>query len=1046
MAIAVALLTPVAGATAVLVSSAGHEVEVRVAAQRLGDGRIEFALQQRGGDGEWGERILPTRRFFPARAGLERWLSSSPLTVRAVGADEERGGAEVRVAARRLGDGRTEFALEVRGHDGEWGERVLPARRFFPARARLERWLSSSALTVTVPAPTVDVLPSEGTFRSISVGPVHICGVRTDGAVACWGKDSARQATPPRGSFTAVSAGSNHTCALRTDGSVSCWGVQWAPAPEGTFKALSAGLRHTCGVKLDGTLACWGDNRHGQTSAPEGSFTAVSAGQSHTCGLRTDGTLTCWGKDARGQLSSPAGAYKAVSAGLSQACAVGIDGTIECWGVHRRPPAGAFADITVGLTLSCAITATGAITCWGRPGSSAPPGKFSAVSAGSGNACALQADGSVTCWGETFGGQARPPDGSFDVISSGRSDTCGIRDDATLACWGSGYFLHGESIPPPGGLFRDVSTGDAHACAVGTDGSIACWGSDWEGRATPPDGAFTSVSVGDAHSCGLRADGTVACWGSNRDGRATPPDGAFISISSGSLHTCAVGADGAVACWGYGFGEDGRWESPAGSFLTVSAGSFHTCAVRTDGTVACWGSRASGKSTPPGGEFASLSAGADHTCGVRSDGTVVCWGLNLDGQSTPPGSTFTSVSAGDYHTCGITTDGTTECWGRGSGRTPAPTPTGTPEPPSTPGPTPRPTPSPPGTPGPDLPCEDCRAAAGSVWVTDTDGDGVASRDDCRDDARTGLRGLPEGTRGERVAAGTGRCAGWSYVTAGSWAGWVRDRYLASAGPQPTTGCMDCEPVEATGVWIANTDGQGVAVRDDCLDSARVGRWAYPAGSRLQLVAAGTGRCADWSFVRGRESTTWVRNRYLADKEPTIPLRFQIPAALRPELPIPLCTVPLAEGQNGQFNDAQFRAAASEAARIWNTTLQAAAHDHALTGIAIDYTGDCPSDTHGALNGRNEIYVVATVPGSWAGRSSVWPRMVDGALQYETDIAITDQLRPGCELDRVMAHEMGHSLGLGHGGSSGDLMYLHSGGGCPSTSTSEIEVLLDAYAP
>ena len=55
--------------------------EVRIAAQRLPDGRIEFALQQRQADGEWGERQLPRARVFPADIAAGRWLVSSPLTV-----------------------------------------------------------------------------------------------------------------------------------------------------------------------------------------------------------------------------------------------------------------------------------------------------------------------------------------------------------------------------------------------------------------------------------------------------------------------------------------------------------------------------------------------------------------------------------------------------------------------------------------------------------------------------------------------------------------------------------------------------------------------------------------------------------------------------------------------------------------------------------------------------------------------------------------------------------------------------------------------------
>ena len=55
-------------------------VTPRVTAQRLADGRIEFAVQQRNGD-TWGQRQLPTRRFFPADTAVGRWLVSSPVTL-----------------------------------------------------------------------------------------------------------------------------------------------------------------------------------------------------------------------------------------------------------------------------------------------------------------------------------------------------------------------------------------------------------------------------------------------------------------------------------------------------------------------------------------------------------------------------------------------------------------------------------------------------------------------------------------------------------------------------------------------------------------------------------------------------------------------------------------------------------------------------------------------------------------------------------------------------------------------------------------------------
>ena len=139
------VIGPVAGTA----SAADGEAEVRITAQRLADGRTEFALQPLGAGGQWGERVLPQRRFFPAAPTVGRWLVSSPVTVPSPGVDGGTGGIEVRITAQRLADGRTEFALQPLGAGGQWGERVLPQRRFFPAAPTVGRWLVSSPVTVT---------------------------------------------------------------------------------------------------------------------------------------------------------------------------------------------------------------------------------------------------------------------------------------------------------------------------------------------------------------------------------------------------------------------------------------------------------------------------------------------------------------------------------------------------------------------------------------------------------------------------------------------------------------------------------------------------------------------------------------------------------------------------------------------------------------------------------------------------------------------------------------------------------------------------------
>jgi len=53
--------------------------ELRIAARRHADGRVEVALQRQHADGTWGDRILPALRFVPAGTASGRWLASSPL-------------------------------------------------------------------------------------------------------------------------------------------------------------------------------------------------------------------------------------------------------------------------------------------------------------------------------------------------------------------------------------------------------------------------------------------------------------------------------------------------------------------------------------------------------------------------------------------------------------------------------------------------------------------------------------------------------------------------------------------------------------------------------------------------------------------------------------------------------------------------------------------------------------------------------------------------------------------------------------------------------
>ena len=69
--------------------------------------------------------------------------------------------AEVRIAAQRHQDGRTEFALQRTGNEGAWLERYLPNERIMPSDAESGRWYVSTPVVLTTCAAEVDEEPDD---------------------------------------------------------------------------------------------------------------------------------------------------------------------------------------------------------------------------------------------------------------------------------------------------------------------------------------------------------------------------------------------------------------------------------------------------------------------------------------------------------------------------------------------------------------------------------------------------------------------------------------------------------------------------------------------------------------------------------------------------------------------------------------------------------------------------------------------------------------------------------------------------------------------
>jgi cysteine-rich repeat protein len=232
--------------------------------------------------------------------------------------------------------------------------------------------------------------PLPGVFTSVSAGSSHGCGLRSDGSVECWGRvcapyeymgqvyyqctDFTGPNTPPAGQFAQVSAGQTHVCGIRPDGSVECWGGNpgfGGTPPAAVFVQVELGAGHGCGIDENGAVQCWGFNLWGNTNPPPPDtvppidlFTDLTNAGNALCALR-GGAAECWGDNTEGQTDALAGEFMELSSSVNTMCGLRTDGSVECWGNpddgRTSPPPGPFVQIS-GL---CGLRADGTAECWG---------------------------------------------------------------------------------------------------------------------------------------------------------------------------------------------------------------------------------------------------------------------------------------------------------------------------------------------------------------------------------------------------------------------------------------------------------------------------------------------------------------------------------------------------------------------------------------------------------------------------------------------------------------------------------------------------------
>jgi alpha-tubulin suppressor-like RCC1 family protein len=146
----------------------------------------------------------------------------------------------------------------------------------------------------------------------LAVASDHTCVLTADGAVFCWGENSAAQlgdgthdkrALPVRvvglGPVAAIAVGYTYSCALAADHTVTCWGGKEA-APvrvsglEGV-RDLALGGTRACALLENRTVRCWKDSRDTpEVVADLFDVEEVRPGYWSSCARMRDRTVKCW--------------------------------------------------------------------------------------------------------------------------------------------------------------------------------------------------------------------------------------------------------------------------------------------------------------------------------------------------------------------------------------------------------------------------------------------------------------------------------------------------------------------------------------------------------------------------------------------------------------------------------------------------------------------------------------------------------------------------------------------------------------------------------
>ncbi|HEY5944063.1 MAG TPA: hypothetical protein VIV40_01165 [Kofleriaceae bacterium] len=408
---------------------------------------------------------------------------------------------------------------------------------------------------------------------NLACGDDSRCACGGIGQPCCGGTSCDTGITCAAGTCTAgatqIAVGAGHICVLRPDASVWCWGSDWKPWPTTTPGLVNPTIGSIVPAPIKGAT----------------NVAAIRAGEMHTCARKLDGTLWCWGHNEVGQLGNGTNTSSSVAVqvpgltnvtlfdgGRQHTCAVGsYNGTagLWCWGRNSRwDRTSGTPDATMGRLGNNTVVDSNVPVAVDMSAAAGAGQTVRALSTGGYYSCVAMSDNKVWCWGKNEQGQ----------LGNGTTTSSKVPVQVNLA---------GVTLPG-GATIDDVTCADgsgyreASTCMRLSTGAVYCWGFGGElgdgstvNRSAPTapvtttglgSATFTQLASAARVHCGLTSAGDVWCWGLNQNGvlgindgtntttRTTPAKTLVLTgatqVDMSHRTACAIDGQQRVFCWG----------------------------------------------------------------------------------------------------------------------------------------------------------------------------------------------------------------------------------------------------------------------------------------------------------------------------------------------------------------------------------------------------------------------------------------------------------------------------------------------------------------